>query len=119
MQAAIVCFNEEMKLGLRKFLHKKINHVSIAVETKPNEIVHLTWTGQRIAIVAGAVNRTEYIRGLWKNDVLVVEYPIREDWTPCVGPFTCVSMVKRVLGLGPFSAHVLTPYQLYGYLRRS
>lgn len=118
MQYAIVAFNREMDLWLKDYLNDKINHVSIAVETKPNEIAHLTWTGKRIAINAGAIDRSDYIRQLWKNDILVVEYPIREDWTPCIGPFTCVSMVKRVLGLGPLSMHVLTPYQLYGYLRR-
>jgi hypothetical protein len=118
IEKAIVCFNKEAP-WCRHFIHKKINHVSIAIETKEGEFCHMTWTGRRIALQAGAVDRTEYIRGLWGNDVLAVEYPLREDWTPCIGPFTCVSMVKRVLGLGPLSMHVLTPYQLYGYLRRS
>lgn len=118
MQTAIVCFNKEMDLWLKDYLDKEINHCSVVIEAKSNELTHMTWTGKRIEVMSGYIERNEYIKDVSSNGVLVVEYPIREDWTPCIGPFTCVSMVKRFLGLGPLSMYIVTPHQLYRYLRR-
>lgn len=107
-----------MDLWLKDYLNKEINHCSIAIEHKTDEITHLTWTGKLISVMAGAITRDNYIQQLLEQEVIVLEHPIREQWTPCIGPFTCVSMVKRALGTGPLSLYVLTPHQLYRYLRR-
>ncbi len=42
-------------------------------------------------------------------------YTLRAPWV--LGPITCVEQIKSLLGLGAF--HIITPYQLYKYLKDS
>ncbi|MGI9498446.1 MAG: hypothetical protein ACR2P3_00275 [Geminicoccaceae bacterium] len=91
--------------------------MSIAVETRSGEFVHLTWTIKRLAVAAGAKPRSSFLAELRDAGVITVEFPIRDAWTPSLPPYTCVTLVKHVLGLGPASLHIITPRQLLRHLR--
>lgn len=89
----------------------------MAVETKPGEFVHLTWTIKRLSVVAGAKPRAAFLQELRDAGVIAVEHPIMDAWTPSLPPYTCCTLVKHVLGLGPGSLHIITPRQLLRHLR--
>lgn len=91
--------------------------MSVAVETKPGEFVHATWTAKRLAFAAGARPRVAFLKELRDAGVIAVEHPIRDAWTPSIGPYTCVTMVKHAVGLGARSLFVFTPRQLLRHLR--
>lgn len=80
--------------------------------------MHLTWTIKRLAVAAGAKSRSDFLQEVASVGVIAVEFPIRDAWTPSLPPYTCVTLVKHVLGLGPGSLHIITPQQLLRYLRK-
>ncbi|MGI9491388.1 MAG: hypothetical protein ACR2QF_03075 [Geminicoccaceae bacterium] len=112
-----MCFDGDADFWCSRFIDERVNHVSVVVETKPGEFVHATWTAKRLSFTAGAQPRAQFLAGLKDAGVIAVEYPVRDCWTPSIPPYTCVTLVKHVLGLGPRSLHVITPRQLLRYLR--
>lgn len=97
-----IVFTKAKRLGwMRRLLHKDISHC------------FAMWPdGDRWLVVDRAVNKTSVFTLNDRSDIIgkVVRVPVK-DSISYIGLDTCVSSVKRLIGLN--NIFIQTPYQLY------
>lgn len=113
MDTALVVFSGETDLKYLRLLKPGFRHCFVILRLHDrwisiDPLAHMT----RVDLYQRDLSRLLDERGL-----TVVETPIRDAPPVQAAPMlcTCVEMVKRVLGIQCW--HVVTPWQLYRYLR--
>lgn len=122
---ALVAFTGETELRLLKFLKPGFRHCLVVIESAKRDVRHggcwafynplVDATELTILVAPAAQVRAQLERAGYR----VIETRTQEPKLGANGwwPFTCVEAIKRALGISAPS--IITPWQLYGYLKQN
>lgn len=116
MQTAYVIFEDSPSFWTAPF-KKFFRHVSVVIPVTHNMYIHVD---PRMRGMAFYLIPADKVTGIYDNtlyyDIAIVETCISTEFnnTHLPAVFTCVEVVKRVLGINKW--WILTPNQLYKYL---
>ncbi|MGN0929529.1 MAG: hypothetical protein ACI4N3_02720 [Alphaproteobacteria bacterium] len=110
-----VVFSPVTTLWYLKFLHVGFKHCFLILEDNGYFFI-VDPLSSKIELMSFHILGDRLIKELENYDMKVVKTSINENVSPSwkFGIFTCVEVVKRILGIS--SVRVITPYQLYKYL---
>jgi len=114
---AFVIF-EDSDWHFMKPLKKYFRHVSVMVEVSPGQYVHLDPRMNNLDLSVYDGDAIEFMMSREFPHIRIVETEAlgEHERTHVITLYTCVEVVKRVLGI--YSWRVQTPRQLYNYLKR-
>lgn len=114
-----VIFHSHTELSYLKFLKPGFRHVSLVINDGENWISYdplKTHTKINVLKILPSYEFNHYVKSFDEISYVKVKFKIDRKRIYFPGPFSCVECVKRTLGIhNPF---ILTPYQLYKYLRK-
>ena len=115
-ETALVVFSGQTDLRYLKYLRPGFRHCFVILRTPErwisiDPLAHMTHVG--IHTVPQGPELPEVLR---EHGLTVIETSLRDAPLATAPPmlWTCVEMVKRILGVQAW--HVVTPWQLYKYL---
>ena len=115
---ALVVFSPEVQLWWLRFLKKGFKHCFVVLSNEDNLVVIDPLRNRTEICVMSAfpLDRMQIL--LEANGYITVRTRINHNMNNAVslGIFSCVEMVKRLLGI--HKASILTPYRLYKFLNK-
>ncbi|MCK5546719.1 MAG: hypothetical protein KAI27_05055 [Rhodospirillaceae bacterium] len=120
---ALVGFSGDVEVWWLRALKPGFRHCAVAIDDGQGGFVFYNplFNATELARINGDEQTARIL--LQKGGFVVVDTITSEilthalPWWECVRPYNCVEGVKRVLGLD--APWVLTPWQLYGYLKKN
>ena len=110
-----VVFEDNTSLWWLRFLKRGFRHCKMYIKITQTAYLEINpMSNQMFIFLHIFEKRSEFLRVIHKSDYIRIK--IRGAKLKCapLGAFTCVEVVKRVLGIHNF--FVFTPYQLYKFL---
>ena len=116
---ALVVFSPEVQLWWLRFLKKGFKHCFVVLSNQENLVV-IDPLRNRTEICVMSTFPLERLQILLEaNGYITVRTQVRHhsDNAVSLGIFSCVEMVKRLLGI--HKASIITPYRLYKFLNKN
>ncbi len=112
-----VVFSPFTDLFYLKFLHKDFRHCFLIMEVN-NILFVIDPLASRIEVNTLFINKIELFEIFKSKGMKIIKTSFfninKKSWK--FGIFTCVEVVKRVLGI--YNWKIITPYQLYNFLNK-
>lgn len=117
MNNAIIIFSDNTDIKILKFLKKGFRHCLAVIEFNGTWIIYEPLCNKTKISVLNNTSEDDIVSSFSMIGAKVIKTKIQENETNngnFLVPTTCVSSIKRILGINKFS--IITPWQLYNFL---